>query len=511
MVRWTLSMWIAWLISGTATMNFITNTDDATCFLQTQGVVTPAPEDSASVQQHMLLRSDKSPSAWWVWTPMTAAIAISVMVLRFKSPRPLSTPHMDKLDGQSFHSKLVLAASTLCLICSSVGHSFMVAPYNQHMIQDFRIPRTSLTGAWTAALLASAIWVNIVGQLLDRCDARPVILCGAVMQGASMVSIARSHEKISIMPYFFALRLSSIETVTFASNYCVNCWWVERRGFAMGVMNTIISVQLGLAAVETFLINEVGWRAVALRTGLITSISVAVASCAMSHPSSEGNVNTEKHQSDAQVGAQDSICGLSLREAVQTRMLWVMLFLWLSAGVPWAGLNFLLGALLAQAGHKQEDAVYVYISMSVVVSFSSIFVGWVIQCLSSSTKHFSLICMNGACLLALIAASLLSVLPPKLSLILFGCSMGIFVGALDTVQGTVVADVFGERHLGEVTAFLTTFQQVAAACGPTVFSYVVTFGVPFSKILLFFGVCNATGMVLVAMLSMPQMSGTVPM
>eukprot|EP00927_Polykrikos_kofoidii_P039840 TRINITY_DN34146_c0_g1_i2.p1 TRINITY_DN34146_c0_g1~~TRINITY_DN34146_c0_g1_i2.p1 ORF type:complete len:288 (+),score=34.17 TRINITY_DN34146_c0_g1_i2:65-865(+) len=266
-----------------------------------------------------------------------------------------------------------------------------------------------------------------------------------------------------------------------------------------------------MAAIETLLIKEIGWRAVALRTGLITCILVAVASCVMSQPSSEANANTEKHQSDAQVSAQDSIGGLSLREAVQTRMLWAMLVLWLSAGVPWAGLNFLLGDLLAQAGHKQEDAVYVYTSMSVLVSVSSILVGLGIQRLTSSTKHFSLIYMNGACLLALIAASLLSVLPAKLSLILFGCSMGIFVGALDTVQGAVVADVFGERHLGEVSAFLTTFQQVAAACGPTVFSYVLTSHVPFVKILLFFCVCNGIGMVLVTTLSMPQISGRVPM
>jgi len=294
--------------------------------------------------------------------------------------------------------------------------------------------------------------------------------------------------------------------VLFAITYCVNCWWVQHRGFAMGIMNSMATVLFALAAVETALIEEYGWRYVTMSMGIETGCMLAIASCAMPQPSTRTIANQEQCLSESvHAGTPKQADGLSLEQARRTPMFSLMVLLQLNVEIPWSGLNFLLDELLTEAGHEQKDAVYVYASMAALIGISGIFTGLGIDHLASSSKHLSLLFSNGTCFLAVVTACLLPVFPPTAGLVLFGSSMGALAGTNGAVMGAVVANVFGERCLGEVAAFFAMVSHFTSACGPLVFSLALTSGIPFRTILMACLVCNAVGMALVPLFSMPNL------
>lgn len=422
------------------------------------------------------------------------------------------------------YSYVVLAATICGVICSSVGHSFMLAPYNERVCEDLGLSRTYLSSIWAATLFLAAVWLQVVGRLADRCGARRLIFAGGLLQGAALAWFSGARDPWGIALGYFSIRLASVETVDFACRHCLNQWFVKRRGLAAGVLNSLAAVQFLLPAGETLLVGAVGWRATSFGIGIGAAALVIICSgFSLSHPEDYGlepdirapalndrgrALSTEAVAAAAEEVASEDDSSFTFSEAVRTRVFWALTFCWLCMGIPWAGINFLLVTILEGAGRAQEDAVYVYMSLSVCSFIACVASGRLVDRLPHRRKHASVAAVNACMLATLLTAATLSRLPKTVGPLLLGAWLGMWQGSSQVISTTIMADLFGRRHLGAIRGLWCAFAQLSSASGPIALASARSTGASFESLFCGLAALQVLGILIVCAAPAPGRLGS---
>jgi predicted MFS family arabinose efflux permease len=150
------------------------------------------------------------------------------------------------------------------------AYSVLSAP----IARDLDVSTRFVAGAFSSALLVSALLARPVGRALDREGARPLLLAGAIVAAGTLGSLAAVRNEVTLVTAFAALGVSlSLSLYEPAFRAVVDWFPVEReRSRALLVLTSVgglaSAVFLPLTAL---LVARLGWRA----TVLILAAAVA--------------------------------------------------------------------------------------------------------------------------------------------------------------------------------------------------------------------------------------------
>lgn len=395
------------------------------------------------------------------------------------------------------YGDVILAFTVMAVISTSVGHSFMLAPYNKHVMEDLGISRTSLSSIWAITLVLSAGWLNVVGRIVDRYGARPAILYGGLAVMISLIGFSRAHSLCAITVSYTMIRLSSVETVDFACRHCMNQWFVDSRGFAAGILNSVSSIGFILPAVETMLICNVGWRVTAATFGTVTGVTLMLSSVfLLSRPEDYGLVpdmnswsppvsfavkaTEDEHQEDH----------FTLAEAVRTPVFWTLIICWMFSTLPWAGFNFWLVSILEETHHNQHESVYVYLMLSIFSAVGAAVSGVIIDKIPHHSRMLSVGLVNGAMLLTVLVGAALDFLPGPLGPLMLGSCLGLGDGTGNVVSTVMVPNLFGRRHLGAIQGVFMASASISSGVAPMIMALAMDGGVDFRTVCCVLACCQ---------------------
>ena len=362
--------------------------------------------------------------------------------------------------GTIYSGWIVLSACfvSAMLIVGSTIYSFqlLVIP----VTEEFGISRATFNNAYISMLIGLAIWSPMVGRLLDKFDAKYVIMFGALCFGGAFTLVAMAQSlMVMVIGIFVMLSISVCSCGGLAGNAVTVRWFQKRRGRALGIMSVTSSVGGVLMVwVNAYLIASYGWRTAMLLTGWSVAliIFVLVGLFVKGRPApadindfDEFDILDDKSQQDAPT--EDKT--LSLKQIVTTRNYWLVA---MGCGLLLASDQAVLTSkfpFLVDSGFTNWQATNIITAMTFSAFLGKLIIGFMADYFD--VRHlFALVALFHFLLLAVFLMR-----PDFWSLLIFVSIFGAAVGGIYPVWSSLTATAFGPASIGSVLGFMAPVMQ----------------------------------------------------
>ena len=345
-------------------------------------------------------------------------------------------------------SKLFTRPTGVVFACT-VGNAVSVTPMVYTVFGLFLIPISSEFDWSRAAVsfvlfiiaVAGAISYPIVGRLIDRYGARPVILTGNVLFAASVASV--SLVEASRFQFYFVYALIGISAAIPSSvmfTKVIAGWFDRRRGLFLGIAGGLGNgVGAALSPLFVFaLISSYGWRAGFQGIGAaIILVGFPVLYLLLRDPPRDVSRSAAEHL--------EKTAGLTLAEALKTPTFWIILAaIALGAGCMTAIFAHVV-PMLVDRGIPAGKATTVLAMFSLVTAGWQIGMGYMLDRIPRPwiAAPFYLLALTGLVLLESTSSYPLLLL----SAVLMGLGLGTEYGILPYF----LSRYFGTRHYGAIS------------------------------------------------------------
>ena len=409
---------------------------------------------------------------------------------------------MDMASPTSLGKSLFTRPAGVVVACT-VGNGVSVTPmvytvFGLFLIPiatEFGWPRSGVSFVLLIIAIAGAIGYPIVGRMIDRYGARPVILTGNVLFAASVASV--SLAEASRIQFYSAYALIGITAAIPSSvmfTKVIAGWFDQRRGLFLGIVGGLGN-GIGAALSPLFvyaLINSYGWRAGFQGIGAaIILIGFPVLYLLLRDPPRDVSRSATEHlektagqtriphrrmrprwsfwlwrtrapstratamlsvagarqsqKSGAIITPADVIFGFTLTEALRTSTFWIILAaIALGAGCMTAIFAHVVPMLLDR-GVPARQATTVLVTFSLVTAGWQIGMGYMLDRIPRPwiAAPFYLLALAGLILLESTSSYPL--------LLLSGLLMGLGLGTEYGVLPYFLSRYFGTRHYGAIS------------------------------------------------------------
>jgi len=335
---------------------------------------------------------------------------------------------------------------------------------------------TQLNGAVTAAGLAGMLAAPITGPLLDRYGPRPVLAVGAVASGAALILMTQVQEIWQYWILFgFIGALGMGEMGRLSTGVVVSKWFIRRRGRALAFAAS--GSPLGgmlLSPVVGVLILSFGWRSTwGILAGALLIVNLPLVLIFMRRqPEDMGllpdgdpprnDMRAGPPQAAARTGPQfDGIeTSWTVKEAMQTRTLWLMVVASNLVGFATAGVSFNQVPFFVNEGMSIQGAAFV-LSASAMGTASARWVwGFIVERYSIHT------CLSVMAGIRSLGTLSLVVVPYPFNIPTFVLGWGTFGGAFGLVQPIAWSNYYGRKFQGSIQGTMRPFMQISRLIAP---------------------------------------------
>jgi MFS family permease len=325
-----------------------------------------------------------------------------------------------------------------------------------YLLKHFGWKRAQLSTLQGAALpLSAGLSAPLIGWLLDRVEARVVMVAGVVMTGLSFLLASRVDSFGPLFGAYVLLGVGIGASTLLPCSLVIANWFGARRGLAMGL--TFAGTSLGGAAmtmVGNFAIARGGWRAgyVALAIPMFVVVIPLIILVVRTRPPQAEGVSVAQ--------ASDALPGFELREAFRCRSFWLIAAGQFFFAAIAAGTGLHLITYLTEVGYKATFAASMMSLIYVFAAFGKLGMGLLADRVSARialTLNFLAACVG---MVLIFGAARTAVLIPFV--LIFGLSLG----APLVLVPMLVAESLGLKRFGSIGGIAGIFNTIGAFVGP---------------------------------------------
>jgi MFS family permease len=336
--------------------------------------------------------------------------------------------------------------------------SVLVVP----MQRELGWSRALLSGAFSLALLTAGVLGLPIGRLVDRHGARVPMTAGSLLGAIGLVLAAQVRAPWQLYALWAGVLATSMALTFYPVTFTVVANWFERRrGSALALLTLLgglaSPVFIPLAGV---LVERAGWRATLVVFGLLQLVVAAPihALLVRRRPEDLGLLPDGDGSATAHVAPR----GASLREAIATIPFWTLTASF-SLGV--LAQSAILAHQVAYLEGRGFDPVFAA-SLAGLLGLASLPGRYLLNRLSERLGPRALL---AGCYLAETAGVALLALAATPALIwAYVAVYGAAFGAISPLRASTMADQFGRRAYGAITAASGVVVAVAGSAGPAV-------------------------------------------
>lgn len=218
----------------------------------------------------------------------------------------------------------IIAASVFVTLFLVWGGGVNTGPvFLPPLLKYFGWTRARVSTLGSAGALMAGACGPLVGWLVDRIDARRVMLLGALTTAIGFVAASRSDTYYALLAANLIVAMGVTAATLIPASLVIASWFGERRGLAMGL--TFAGTSLGGAAmivIANKVISLGGWRAgyVAMALPMVLIVAPLVVFVVRGRPSSDSVIGEPILTQPAPV----VLPGVELSEALRTRSFWLI-------------------------------------------------------------------------------------------------------------------------------------------------------------------------------------------
>ncbi|MDH3398639.1 MAG: MFS transporter [Acidimicrobiia bacterium] len=360
----------------------------------------------------------------------------------------------------------VLGFATLTGALTGPGQTIGVSVFVDHFITDLALSRSEVSTAYLIGTLVAALGLPMVGRQIDTRGVRAAMTAIGLAFGAALIAMSGVQGFATLIIGFVAIRLLGQGSLMLVSTVAVIHWFQRRRGAALGIFTTGVSILMSLIPVGLSLFIEAyDWRLAWATTGVFIWLTVGpIARFGIKdRPPMAAGVSDRQPRKSAETEILESVA-FSRAEALRTGRFWILAAASGSVSMLATALNFHQISLLGDAGLTPTEAAVMFLPQTIGAAIAGLVFGY----LSDRLSGRRLIPMA----LGLLTASLLlaSNLTAGMTVVLYALTLGSAGGASRSVGATLLPRWFGTAHIGAIQGTMTFVAVASSALGPVVFS-----------------------------------------
>ncbi len=390
-------------------------------------------------------------------------------------PRP-AAPRRLRL-YPAFRGWWIVAVSFLALFTHGAATSYLFGLLVVPMEQSLHWSRAALVGALTLATFVSAALGVVLGPLFDQRGARLGMTLSALLGGASLLLLAFTRtpwEYYALLGLGVGAARAGLENI--GPRTAIANWFIRRRAAAFAWASGGRAA-FGFTMVPLFalLINQTSWRAGWAALGLVEIIILApllwiiirrrpedYALLPDGDPPQTAPNPTPERPPRAPAPTLPPEENWTLREALRTRALWLIVLALILTGFPATGIIANMVPYFIDEGLSLGLASAAFAFFGLGALFGRPFWGLAASRLSIR----ACLAAWGFSYAAAIALYILASSPT--ALFAAAWPVGLVIGGSQQLQSQAWPDYFGRRHVGSIAGFTILLVTPAMALGPLI-------------------------------------------
>jgi MFS family permease len=348
--------------------------------------------------------------------------------------------------------RVALASSTCVLVSFASLLVYTFAIFLKPLSAEFGWSREAVSLAFGIAALAVAACSPPLGWLLDRYPARRIILPCLTVFGLAFASLSLLTNHLwQLYATFLVLGIVGNGTAHLAYSRALTTWFWERRGVAFSLLlgGGAVGAMI-LPPIAEALIHAVGWRASFAILG--AGVLVIGLPCGSRVRARAGSSHS----------AAVAAAGAAVREAVRSRVFWIIVAELFMISVSQNGAITHLSALLTDRGISAGRAAWAVSAMGGAILVGRLSTGWLLDRYFAPWVAAGLFALSALGTFLLASAQSLPVGIEAAALIGFG------MGGEGNVTPYLLSRYFGLKSFSTLYGFTWTAYAIAGAVGPIV-------------------------------------------
>ncbi len=355
---------------------------------------------------------------------------------------------------------LIVASLWVVLFLIFGGGYNVAGVFVTPLIKQFGWSRAQVSGLQSILAVSAGISAPLIGWLLDRIEARAVMVVGALFAGAAYFGASQVHSYGPMLGAYLLLGFGIGGATLLPAALVVSNWFSGNRGIALGL--TLSGTALGgagMTIVANLAITHFGWRGGYI-TLAIPMVVVAIPIMILMVRSRPPEVRATIAPADLPTQPAIDLPGFELGEASHTRSFWLI-----------CGANFLYAFIAASAGLHlipyliglHYSAAFAARTMSLVLvlaGLGKLMMGAFADRVSARRALAWNFVAQGVGILLIFGDAHMGVLVPFV--LIFGLSLG----APLVLLPMITVESLGLKRFGSIAGTSGVFQTVGAAIGP---------------------------------------------
>ena len=370
--------------------------------------------------------------------------------------------------------RIVLAGTLIFFVSNGIGfygHGVFLDPLRT--LHGWS--KGSVSSAVTLYFITAGVTGIFIGRQIDRFGPRPILIAGSVIVGIAFFLLSRITALWQLYGVYFLLALGWSGTSVMTVNALITNWFVRRRGQAMSITMTGMSVGgMVLVPFAAYLISRwgLGLALPCLGSMFILVIIPLALFVIRDKPADMGQVPDGKPRNRKEIGATDNALNLETqnriwtrRQAMSTLSFWAIVaafFLAISAQVAYLvhQISF-LSATIGLVGAASAVSITAAASIG-----GRLLLGNFID--RTDNRHVTI----GLFLMQAIAVFSLAHTSHIIALYLGTFAFGLTMGCILMMQSLIMAECFGMASFATVSGMAGVFVSSGAAVGPMLAGFI---------------------------------------
>ncbi|MBV8360778.1 MAG: MFS transporter [Deltaproteobacteria bacterium] len=308
------------------------------------------------------------------------------------------------------------------------------------------------------SLLALSAGVSVlpVGWLLDRIEARLIMVIGAAASGSAFLIASRANTLFPMMAAYLLLGIGITASTVLPASLVLAKWFDARRGLAMGVAISGTTVGgMVMTLVASSVILGRGWRAAYVVLGLpMIIVVVPLVTLTIRRPPGTAQLSVAQ--------SAERLEGFETMEALRIRSFWMLVIAHLCFGFAAAGTVAHMVAYLEGVGYQPGSAALAMSSFFGCAAIGKVAMGHVADRISARLALAADLAATAMAFVMVFGAAHLLVLG------MFAVVFGVAAAAPLVLLPLLVAESLGRRRYGVLAALTGIAGTIGATIGPVV-------------------------------------------
>lgn len=335
---------------------------------------------------------------------------------------------------------LTLVNQALALGIMIYSFALFVVPWLGH----FEVARSQVMVAILAFQVVTGLLSPMLGRLMDQFFMRRMVITGAVSMGLGLALLSQATQFWQIiLVYSTLLPVGMLLCGTLASQTMVSKWFTGNRGLAIGLsaMGTSIGgLIIPMMVIELIARHE--WQGALLILSVVSTVILVPLNLLVLR--FEPPVPNHRSGTGRFVNSRT----LTTQEILTSKAFWIPVLALIPINAAFGGVQFNLGAYMADLGHDQSLAAKLIAVTSLMMITGKLFFG----AMGDRIDHRKLYWIMAS--LLVVALFFYQGSPGKADLILAAGIQGFATGGVMPMMGIMYSARFGTLSFGRVLGYV---------------------------------------------------------